>query len=444
MASTDVTLGTDEWQTLTLGDCVDILDRYRRPINSAERASRRGRVPYYGATGQVGWIDDHLFDEELVLLGEDGAPFLDKSKEISYLVSGKSWVNNHAHVLRARSNITTNKFIKYYLDSFDFTDYVQGSTRDKLTQGAMRSIPIVLPSLDVQTVITDVLDQVAACQTETMGQLAKAQRNIERLRQAVLAYAVSGRLTEDWRALNQKLTDPRMTLGRLQHVARKPRSQELPVDLSLPEVPESYAIANLGDLASAIEYGTSQRCDAAPETGTPVLRMGNIQDGRLDFTGLKYCKKDAEINRLLLQDGDLLFNRTNSPELVGKSAVFRVHGEYSFASYLIRVRVRREVALAEYVNYWINSAWGRAWANLAKTDGVSQSNINGSKLALLPMPLPPIEEQAEIVRRVEAMLKQIEALVEHVEAAGRAATRSSQAVLARVMAGELLTTESPA
>lgn len=93
------------WDLTNLEDVVDILDSKRIPINAKERAERVGTVPYYGATGQVGWIDDYLFDEELVLLGEDGAPFFDMSKHKAYLISGKSWVNNHAHVLRALNGI---------------------------------------------------------------------------------------------------------------------------------------------------------------------------------------------------------------------------------------------------------------------------------------------------------------------------------------------------
>lgn len=112
----------DGWTIAPLALCVDVLDSRRKPVNAKGRAARPGPIPYYGATGQVGWIDDYLFDEELVLLGEDGAPFLDKSKPIAYVIDGKSWVNNHAHVLRARREVTSNRYIKHYLDSFDFKD----------------------------------------------------------------------------------------------------------------------------------------------------------------------------------------------------------------------------------------------------------------------------------------------------------------------------------
>ena len=114
----------DGWLWTTLKNCVEILDSQRIPINAKERETRiSGKskselYPYYGATGQVGWIDDYLFNEELILLGEDGAPFLDFSKNTAYLIKDKSWVNNHAHVLRAKTEVTSNQFLCHYLNQY--------------------------------------------------------------------------------------------------------------------------------------------------------------------------------------------------------------------------------------------------------------------------------------------------------------------------------------
>src|ERR1039458_192262 len=156
------------WAECELRECVDVLDNQRVPVNSDERAKRQGDVPYYGATGQVGWIDEALFNDELLLIGEDGAPFFDKSKPIAYVIKGKSWVNNHAHVLRAKSGISSNQYLKRFLDCFDFHEYVNGTTRLKLTQGAMNRIPVRLAPLAEQRRIVaklaKLLGQVDACQ----------------------------------------------------------------------------------------------------------------------------------------------------------------------------------------------------------------------------------------------------------------------------------------
>lgn len=115
------------WAETALGDVCDVLDAQRVPVNARERARRVGNVPYYGATGQVGWIDDALFNEELVLLGEDGAPFLDAGKPKAYMIQGPAWVNNHAHVLRARA-ATTNRFLLHALNAVDYRPFVNGTT----------------------------------------------------------------------------------------------------------------------------------------------------------------------------------------------------------------------------------------------------------------------------------------------------------------------------
>jgi type I restriction enzyme, S subunit len=149
-------------KTVPLGELVDILDNLRVPVNSTERASRLGSIPYYGATGQVGTIDQAIFDETLILLGEDGVPFLDPTKHKAYEISGPSWVNNHAHVIRARPELINQRYLLHFLNSFNYSGYVNGATRLKLTQGDMRRIPVPLPTLEKQSKIAMKLDSAFA------------------------------------------------------------------------------------------------------------------------------------------------------------------------------------------------------------------------------------------------------------------------------------------
>ena len=141
------------WTVCCLENVAKVLDNLRKPINSNERNSRIANkhenelFPYYGATGQVGFIDDYLVDGTFLLLGEDGAPFLDKYAIKSYPIKGKCWVNNHAHILDPQCDFD---YLMYYLNHVDYKDYVNGSTRLKLTQSDMRSIIILLPPLTEQ------------------------------------------------------------------------------------------------------------------------------------------------------------------------------------------------------------------------------------------------------------------------------------------------------
>ena len=141
------------WVACRLEQVAEILDNLRKPINASERESRIKNkkidelYPYYGATGQVGLIDDYVVNGHYLLLGEDGAPFLDKNAIKAYSISGKGWVNNHAHILSPKIDF---EFLQYSLNQIDYSEYVNGSTRLKLTQTDMRSIKIMLPPLAEQ------------------------------------------------------------------------------------------------------------------------------------------------------------------------------------------------------------------------------------------------------------------------------------------------------
>lgn len=140
-----------------LSDCCEFLDHARRPIKQSERNG--GPYPYFGANGQQGWIDDYLFDEPLVLLAEDGGHFSNPERGIAYKISGKTWVNNHAHVLRPKEGVVTVDYLSHALRNKDVRRYLSGSTRDKLTKAGACQIAIPLPPLDEQRRIAAILDK---------------------------------------------------------------------------------------------------------------------------------------------------------------------------------------------------------------------------------------------------------------------------------------------
>ncbi len=197
--SGELTGGTEGWREVRLGEVADVLDSKRKPVNSKERAGRAGSVPYYGATGQVGTIDTHLFDEELVLLGEDGAPFLDLAKPKAYLISGKSWVNNHAHVLRCREGTYTNTLLVHFLNDLNYLPYVNGTTRLKLTQGSMNEIPVTVPPLATQERIVEILEEQFSRLDKALEVANQLEARIASERRSLLHAAFTGELTSQWR-----------------------------------------------------------------------------------------------------------------------------------------------------------------------------------------------------------------------------------------------------
>jgi type I restriction enzyme S subunit len=164
------------WEISPLSELVDVLDNLRVPVNSSERSKRPGSVPYYGATGQVGTIDKAIFNEELLILGEDGVQFFDPNKPKAYKISGPAWVNNHAHVLRPRKEKVLLTFLLHFLNQFNYVGYANGTTRLKLTQGAMNSIPVHLPSIDEQHRIVELLEDHLSRLDAALTDLKKAQK----------------------------------------------------------------------------------------------------------------------------------------------------------------------------------------------------------------------------------------------------------------------------
>ncbi len=166
-------------ESKTLGELADVLDHKRVPVSESERAKRPGDVPYYGATGRVGWIDDHLFDEELVLIGEDGAPFSEwREKPIAYEITGPSWVNNHAHVLRATG--ISHRWLLYSLMHYAIEPYVTGTTRGKLNLSSLKKLRIAIPS-DEADLVTKI-DVIGASALRVAAELEQVLNLVTSLR----------------------------------------------------------------------------------------------------------------------------------------------------------------------------------------------------------------------------------------------------------------------
>ena len=153
--------GTDfpAWEEKKLGECVEILDSQRKPIESKERANRKGEYPYYGASGIIDYIDDYLFEGESILLGEDGANIINRNSRLAFIATGKYWVNNHAHIMKANAD-NLNHFICEYLESLDYSKICAGSAQPKLTQDVIRNLTIKAPCKEEQQKIADCLSSL--------------------------------------------------------------------------------------------------------------------------------------------------------------------------------------------------------------------------------------------------------------------------------------------
>ena len=202
-------------------------------------------------------------------------------------------------------------------------------------------------------------------------------------------------------------------------------------------LPKGWTTARVEDIATLVQYGSSSKT-SDDATGVPVLRMGNIVGGELVFDGLKYLPTSHhEFPELHLQPGDVLFNRTNSPELVGKTAVYTEHhpAPCSFASYLIRVKLSgyEPKLLASY----LNSTYGRAWIRSCVVQQVGQANVSGGKLKDLELPLPPLNEQRRIVAKLDALQERSRRARASLDAVPALLDKLRQSILAAAFRGDL-------
>lgn len=396
------------WCWTYLTKAAECLDNFRKPINATERAGRNGNVPYYGATGQVGWIDDFLTDEDLVLLGEDGAPFLDLIKDKAYLITGKAWVNNHAHILRSLFGDTGNRYLLHYLNSFNYAGYVNGTTRLKLTRASMDTIPIPLPPLAEQQRIVDRIESLFAKLDEAKEKAQAVVDSFETRKAAILHKAFTGELTAKWRE---------------EHGVRM----------------ESWEKKSVGELCISLKYGTAKKSDASGNV--VVLRMGNLQQGEIDWSDLAYSNDPDDIEKYKLFPGDVLFNRTNSAALVGKTAIYRGEHPAIYAGYLIKLDYDHDKIIGDYLNYALNTLDAKKYCNSVKTDGVNQSNINAKKIGAYSFNVPSIPEQEKIVAVIQRLLSKEQQTKEAAEIVLEQIDLMKKSILARAFRGELGTND---
>jgi type I restriction enzyme, S subunit len=164
----------------------------------------------------------------------------------------------------------------------------------------------------------------------------------------------------------------------------------------------------LGDLCDGVEYGSSAK--SKKEGKIPVLRMGNIQDGQLDWDNLVYTDDKNEIEKYLLKHNDVLFNRTNSPELVGKTAIYKSEMPAIFAGYLIRIHRKEDLLDGDFLNYFLNSQIAFDYGKTVVISSVNQANINGAKLKGYPIPAPSLSEQRTIVTKLDDLYEETQRL----------------------------------
>lgn len=394
------------WCWTYLKNVSDCLDNFRKPINANERNARLGDVPYYGATGQVGWIDDYLTNEELVLLGEDGAPFLDLLKNKAYLINGKAWVNNHAHILRSKFGTMGNRLLIEYLNSFDFTGFVTGTTRLKLTQASMNKIIIPLVPLAEQQRIVERIESLFAKLDEAKENMQNVLEGFETRKAAILHKAFTGELTAKWRKQHGVSMD-------------------------------TWEEKKLGDVTDILSSKRIYKNEYVNE-GIPFFRSSEIVDlYEYGYTEPKFfISKDRydEINKKygVPEVGDLLVTSVGT---IGKTWIVDERKFYYKDGNITQVKKNSSINM-KYLNYFICSENFKKQVS-DTVAGTAYNALTIIKFKNILISIPTLPEQTEIVRIIDGLLAKEQQANELSENALAKIDLIKKAILARAFRGEL-------
>lgn len=292
-----------------------------------------------------------------------------------------------------KKSVINSEFVNLWLKSplfFEQLDRGNGATVDTLTIKKLQSVKIRLPSLAEQQRIVATLNE--ACEAIEVAR-ENAKKNSQNSRALFENYLQSVLLNKKW-------------------VWKK-----------------------LGDLCEQVEYGSSAK--SQQEGMIPVIRMGNIQNGQLNWDNLVYTSDKEEILKYKLRHNDVLFNRTNSPELVGKTAIYKSERPAIFAGYLIRIHRDEKLLDGDYLSYFLNSKIALDYGRTVVSSSVNQANINGSKLKGYPIPVPSIEEQRNIVVKLDALREETQRLESLYQRKIAALDELKQSLLQQAFRGQL-------
>ena len=475
------------WVLMKLDNICEILDRERIPVNVRDRDDRiAGKdenqlFPYYGATGQVGWIDDYLFEGEHILLGEDGAPFLDAFKDKAYIVNGLFWVNNHAHILKSYGS---NKFLCHYLNQIDYGHFVTGTTRLKLNQASMKQIPVKVPPLPEQQQIVAKIEDLFSELDNGIESLKKAREQLKTYRQAVLKYAFEGKLTKEWRARHlpagrqeQSGNPPELAEKLLAQIRterekhyrkqtedwkkaceqaktegkKKPAKPRKPKALppltekeqaELPELPEGWGWLKIDQLLDfepfslkAGPFGSALKKSCYVKNGYKLYGQEQVIRNSHKY-GDYYISKEKyqELITCKVRPKDILVSLVGT---IGKILILPEEIEPGVINpRLIKISLNQKAMLPEFFKFYFESAFLKSLYKI-KTHGATMEILNLGIIQDLPFPFCSITEQHQIDSEIDSRLSVCDQLEQTIEDSLKKSEALRQSILKKAFNGEL-------
>lgn len=351
---------------LFLEDCCEILDSMRVPITASDR--KEGKYPYYGANGIQGHVSDYIFDDELVLLAEDGGNYGSKDKPIAYRVSGKCWVNNHAHVLKPKEGVDVD-YLCYSLMFYKVEGMINGATRQKLTQAAMKRMRIPFRDINEQQQIVAELNCIIGIKEQRLREL--------------------------------KLLDD-LIKARFVEMFGNPVSNT-----------KKWMVKKLKDLSVQINSGNTPKggSENYVEEGIVFFRSQNVWKDRLELDDVAYIDAEthAKMRRSSLKHGDILMTKTGrintENSSLGRAALYL--GEDDMANvngHVYYIRLKPEVNNRFILRILVSPEY-RDLIRSVCVGGIDKRQLNKEHIEEFPIICPPSDMVEEYVAFVEQVDK---------------------------------------
>lgn len=416
------------WTKLLEGGA-ECLDKFRKPVNTSEREKRKGVIPYYGATGQVGWIDDYLTDDQLVLVGEDGAPFYELLKDKAYIIEGKAWINNHAHILKSYYGHNGNLYLLHYLNQFNYHGYVNGTTRLKLTQGKMKDIPFPLPPVQEQQRIVTSVESLFSKIDKAKELIEEAREDFENRKAAMLSKAFRGELTERWRRKNPEIQSKGLSIETVNAIDGECLEK-------LHELPKTWIWVQVEEIIHKMQTKKPSSIDKKYFHYIDIDSIDNKNQRVREIKIVEVSKAPSRASRYV-EKWDVVISLVRP--YLKNIALIEYEQEDMIAStgfYVCKAKAIYEPKLLYY--YLKSDAFTNLLTSLMRGD--NSPSVRISEFPKQPIPLPPLEEQKEIVRILDNLLS-FESKIEELSGLEEQIELLKKSILSKAFRGELGTND---
>ena len=383
-------------------------DGERKPVSSAIRSKQKNKVyDYYGAAGIIDKVDGFIFDERLLLIGEDGANLLSRSKDNAFFAEGKYWVNNHAHVLDATDKNLLD-FVAIVINAMKLDDYITGSAQPKLSQDNLNKIPIALPPLQEQKRLVKELNHWFSLVDCIGYQKDNLQNTINQTKSKILDLAIHGKLVP------QDPTDEPATelLKRI-----NPNAGITSDNGHYQKLPEGWVITSISEMCKNINGLWKGKKEPFVKVG--VIRNANFtKDFKLDYSKIEYIDvEERAFKKRHLLNGDLIVEKScgsdNNP--VGRAILYEGKDAiFSFSNFTMVLRIHyKDVLSYKYLYYYIMDKYQKGEMRLMQTQTTGLHNLILDKYLDIPLCLPPYQEQQRIINKIEEIFGVLDLIMEN-------------------------------